>query len=151
WLERWHMPDGTTEFRRVSASVTEVVVVGQDGCGIRSETHRRTFDSATMSHAFTDERLRDLLSRTRDGMIYVWSPGMPLSVSGIAQAKTTADSLGIAFTAVVADARAGELESTGVERAYQQTLNSFELVYRNATVHYPTTIFYRDGQLLGSA
>lgn len=151
WLERWHMPDGTTELRRVSASVTEVTTIGVDECTLRSTTHRRTYDVATMTNAFTDERLRDLLKATHDGMIYVWSPGMPLSVSGLAQAKAAADSLGVAFTAVVADARSGELEASGVATTYQRTLNSLELVYRNATVHYPTAIFYRHGRLLGSA
>jgi hypothetical protein len=145
------MPDGTTELRRVSASVTTVTVITRDGCGIRTATHRRTFDPAAVANAFTDERLRDLVQQTSDGVIYVWSPGMPLSVKGLNEAKAAAESLGIAFTAVVADARVGELEVSGVDAKYQQTLNSFELVYRNATIHYPTAIFYHSGKLIGSA
>ena len=80
WLERWHMPDGTTELRRVSATITEVVTLNADGCGVQSSIHRRTFDSLAMTSAVTDERLRDLLVKRRDGMVYVWSPGMPLSL-----------------------------------------------------------------------
>ena len=88
WLERSHMPDGKIDrVRRASATVTRVATISADGCGMRTAEHRRTFDSAAMAHAFTDERLRDLLSRTRDGRIYVWSPGMPLSVKGLADAK----------------------------------------------------------------
>lgn len=151
WLERWHMPDGSTELRRVSASLTLVAKLEADGCIQRTEQHRRTFDRAAMARAFTDDRLRALLATKRDGMIYVWSPGMPLSVSGLKQATVAADSLGIEFTAVVADTRPGEIELTGIDTIYQQTLNSIELVYRNATIHYPTAIFYHDGSLLGSA
>jgi hypothetical protein len=151
WLERWQMADGTTELRRVSASLTTVGTFGSSGCTARLMEHRRTFDSAAMAHSFTDERLRELLRRTGDGMIYVWSPGMPLSILGIAEAKAAADSLGVAFTAVVADAHDVDLGEFGVSRAYQQTLNSLELVYRDATIHYPSVIFYKSGALLGSA
>lgn len=151
WLERWHLDDGTTQVRRVSAERTEVATISADGCSIQRTEHRRRFDSTAMANGFTDERLRSLLGASHDGMIYVWSPGMPLSVTGLRQAKAAANSLQISFTAVVADARPGELEASGVDTAYQHTLNSFELVYRNATIHYPTAIFYKSGKLLGSA
>ncbi len=151
WLERWHLANGSTELRRVSAAITLVASLSPEDCDVRVTRHVRSFDSATMAHAFTDERLRELLTTTRDGMIYVWSPGMPLSITGLREAKAAADSLGIAFSAVVADARAGEISAAHVDATYQQTLNSFELVYRNATIHYPTAIFYRAGSLLGSA
>jgi hypothetical protein len=151
WLERWQMPNGTVELRRVSAALTTAVIVDADGCGTRTTIHRRTFDSSAMTHAFTDDRLRSLLERTRDGVIYVWSPGMPLSVLGLNEARAAAESLGIAFTAVVAEAQPSELRVLSVDTSYLQTLNSFELVYRDATIHYPTAIFYRSGSLLGSA
>lgn len=151
WLERWQMADGTTEIRRVSASVTMVAVLDATGCAIHTVQHLRTFDPTAIARALTDDRLRDLVRRTGDGMIYVWSPGMPLSILGIAEAKAAADSLGVAFTAVVADAHDADLRSLGVDSAYQQTLNSLELVYRDATIHYPSVIFYRAGALLGSA
>src|SRR3982751_4171633 len=107
WLERWHLANGKTELRRVSASITLVASLEPGDCNVRVTRHVRSFDSATMTHAFTDDRLRELLNTTRDGMIYVWSPGMPLSITGLREAKAAADSLGIAFSAVVADARAG--------------------------------------------
>src|SRR5829696_397117 len=43
WLERWHMPNGTTELRRVSAALTTVAVSDADGCSVRTTFHRRTF------------------------------------------------------------------------------------------------------------
>ena len=151
WLERWTNPDGTVELRRVSADVTVAAALTESRCASRLVTHRRTFDSATTANGFTDDKLRTLIARTRDGVIYVWSPGMPLSVSGLVEAKAAADSLGIAFTAVVADAHPLELDRSNVDTAYQHSLNSLDLVYRDATIHYPSIIFYRHGALLGSA
>jgi hypothetical protein len=151
WLERWHMPDGAVELRRVSAAVTIAAVLSEPGCSQRFVTHRRTFDSSAMSNAFTDDRLRTLVERTRDGVIYVWSPGMPLSVTGLAEARAAADSLGISFTAIVADAQPTELLAIPVDTAFQHPLNAVDLVYRDAALHYPSILFYRDGALLGSA
>jgi hypothetical protein len=151
WLERWTMPNGTIELRRVSAAVTIAATLTEPGCSAGSVVHRRTFDPTAMRDAFTDDRLRDLVRRTGDGIIYVWSPGMPLSVAGVYEAKAAADSLGIAFTAIVDDAEPAELRATGVDTAFQHQLNAVDLVYRNATIHYPTITFYKSGSLLGSA
>jgi hypothetical protein len=76
---------------------------------------------------------------------------MPLSVSGLVEAKAAADSLGVAFTAVMADAHPLELTRSSVDTAYQHPLNSLDLVYRDATIHYPSIIFYQDGEFLCSA
>ena len=151
WLERWRMPNGTTELRRVSAAVTDVTILDASGCASQQVTHRRTFDPSAMAKAFTDGSLREIVARNRAGIIYVWSPGMPLSITGLNEAKAAAKSLDVAFTAVVADARPLELEHSGVDTAYQHSLNSIDLVYRDATIHYPSILFYRDGSLLGSA
>jgi hypothetical protein len=126
-------------------------VLTKTGCTQPLITHHRTFDPAAMAKAFTDERLRELVESTRDGIIYTWSPGMPLSVSGLVEAKAAADSLGVAFTAVMADAHPLELTRSSVDTAYQHPLNSLDLVYRDATIHYPSILFYHDGALLGSA
>jgi hypothetical protein len=151
WLERWHMPDGSVELRRVSAAVTIAAFLSEPACNERLVAHHRTFDSSAMANAFTDDGLRDLLERTRDGVIYVWSPGMPLSVSGLAEARAAADSLGISFTAIVADAHAADLRESFVDTVFRHPLNALDLVYRDATLHYPSIIFYRNGSLIGSA
>src|SRR5205085_10252900 len=86
----------------------------------------------------------------------VWSPGMPLSVRGLREARAAAASLGISLTAVVADVRARDLDALTVDgvspaAADLRTLDALELVYRNATIHYPAALFFQDGKLLGTA
>jgi len=133
----------------VSAARTDVATLSEPGCTVHTAVHRRTFDSTASSRDFTDARLRELLARNTSGMIYVWSPRMPLSIQGIAEARAAANTLGIAFTAVVADADPAELRD--VDSSLTHSLASLELVYRNATIHYPTATFYRDGAVMGFA
>jgi hypothetical protein len=151
WLERWQLQNGDVELRRVSAEKTTVAATTGAACDLRLVEHRRHFDEQATAGAFTDASLRAVLEHTTAGMIYVWSPRMPLSVRGIAEAHAAARSLGIAFTAIVADAAESELRSENVDTAFEHSLNSLELMYRNAALHYPTVTFYRGGSLLGSA
>jgi hypothetical protein len=148
WLERWTLSGGSIELRRVSAVETRVARVDGAGCAVSLGTFRRTYDRAAMVQGFTDDALRDLLQRNARGMIYVWSPGMPLSIRGLAEARAAAGTLGVAFTAVMADARDGAIDSLVVTREDARSMESVELVYRNATVHYPALVLYRDGRMI---
>lgn len=155
WLERWTLPTGGVELRRVSAFETRVARAVGTECAIESAPHGRRYDSAVMATSFTDEALRSLVRANARGMVYVWSPGMPLSIDGLAEARAAATALGVSFTAVVADARPGELEALKRTRlgslfthADARAMESVELVYRNATVHYPAVVLYRDGAML---
>lgn len=147
WIERWQRGD-TTELRRVSAESTVVMTFAGDACVARTTTHVRTYDRAALASAFTDDSLRALLRRSPRGMVYVWSPRMPLSVAGIAEARAASRTLGIDFTAVVAESNDGELASVRVNAADARAMESVELVYRNATIHYPAVVLYHDGAIV---
>ena len=151
WLERTPLADGGEELRRVSAEATTVARFDAGACRVSFMVHRRTYDSAATAHAFTDARLRRLLDTHARGLIYVWSPRMPLSVRGLAEARAAASSLGIAFTAIVADADSADVAAAGVRARDAQSLAALELVYRNATQHYPNALFYRDGKIVDVA
>jgi hypothetical protein len=142
WLERSRGENGDAELRRVSAGETHVARAGGASCDVRVARVTRSFVST--EHSFTDETLRALVRDHAAGAIYVWSPGMPLSIRGLDEARAAAESLGIAFTAVVADAAPDQ-------RSQDPTLASLELVYRNANIHYPSITFYRRGKVLGAA
>src|SRR5262245_11283098 len=119
WLERSHTVDGSLELRRVSASETIVARTSGAGCDVQLIHHRRTYAAAEAATAFTDDDLRSLVRENEAGMIYVWSPSMPLSIRGLEEARAAATTLGIAFTAVVADATPAELRGvdTSVTRS----------------------------------
>ncbi|HEY7395983.1 MAG TPA: hypothetical protein VH559_14110, partial [Gemmatimonadaceae bacterium] len=149
WLERSRADDGSLELRRVSAGETLVAQASGASCEVQLTHHRRTFNGNETSAAFTDDDLRTLVRQNTSGMIYVWSPGMPLSIRGLDEARAAARTLGIAFTAVVADATPAELRA--VDASIARSMSSVELLYRNATIHYPSITFYQNGALLGSA
>ncbi|HEY9228497.1 MAG TPA: hypothetical protein VIP11_17720 [Gemmatimonadaceae bacterium] len=148
WLERSRTADGTLELRRVSVDETIIAHASGATCDVQLTHHRRTYDRKAMARAFGDEQLRALVRDTPAGVVYVWSPRMPLSVLGVAEAKAAAAELGVAFTAIVAEASPDELRDA--DSLITRSMSSLELVYRNATIHYPSIIFYRDGRLLGS-
>ncbi|HEY6219439.1 MAG TPA: hypothetical protein VIV65_05250 [Gemmatimonadaceae bacterium] len=151
WLERWKLADGSVELRHVSAAETRVAALHESGCVPQITSHRRSFDPAAMRGSFTDDDLRGLLRNHGSGMIYVWSPRMPLSVCGIEEARAAARDLGIRFTALVADADSDEARAAVRNPRDRRAMESLELTYRDATIHYPTTLYYRDGQISGTA
>lgn len=148
WVERSHPDNGTVEYRRVSASETTVATLDADGCLHAMAEHHRTFNDDALRDAFTDTTLDSLLQVNTRGMVYVWSPRMPLSVNGLAEARAAAGRLGIAFTAVLAEDDRDAATTPGATQDDQRRLESLELVYRNSTIHYPTALFYADGHII---
>src|SRR5437667_30826 len=65
--------------------------------------------------------------------------------------RVAARDLGIRFTALVADADSDEAKALVPNPQYRRPLESLDLIYRDATIHYPTVLYYRDGRISGSA
>jgi hypothetical protein len=149
WIERRRGADGEVQMWRVSAEQTQGVTLS-DGCAVSYQLHHRTFDTS-VAVQFTDARLRELVKANTRGMIYVWSRGMPLSVLGIAAARDAAAALGADFTLVSADDEPTAPDASNTPGAARLFLASIELVYRNATLHFPSVVFYENGNILGSA
>ncbi|MEP6831801.1 MAG: hypothetical protein ABJB74_00345 [Gemmatimonas sp.] len=154
WVERWHPADGSLEVRQVSAAETRVAVFANASCTPHFTIHRRTYNADSLRDAFTDAVLDSVIHANARGMLYVWSPRMPLSLKALPEARAAAKAMGIAFTAVVAEANNAEVRELAINSpavvtaADQQRMESLELVYRNATIHYPTALFYRDGHIV---
>ncbi|MBC8086202.1 MAG: hypothetical protein H7Z40_02990 [Phycisphaerae bacterium] len=151
WVERLHLDDGRVELRRVSASRTDVASIDAASCVASRRSHVRSFPASLVENSLTDSRLDSLVRINQRGMIYVWSPRMPLSVSGLEQARRAARELGVSFTAVVAETNNAELASVTVDSSFTWRMESLELLYRNATIHYPTALFYNAGRIVDGA
>lgn len=134
WLERSMDAGGHAQLRRVSLTETRVATFEASSCAPSIVVHRRTFDAAELRASFTDDSLRALVRSNARGIIYVWSPRMPLSEQGLRGAELAARRVGARFTAVEAN-----------------EIGALELVYRNATIHFPTASFYADGRVIGTA
>lgn len=148
WLERAHLDNGAIELRRVSAQQTDVALLDGAGCLQKTTTHHRTFNQDSVRGAFTDASLDSLMAANNRGMIYVWSPRMPLSVKGLVEARAAAKTLGVTFTALAAESSDDDLNASAASVADRQRMESLELVYRNATIHYPSMLLYDNGRII---
>ncbi len=98
------------------------------------------FPVIALALPFTDGELNRVMRNHPRGLIYVWSPHMPLSVQGLPEARALAKEMGLAFTAVV-DAHAAA-------PAGDWTLASPKLLRLGVANHYPAMVIHRHGRLL---
>lgn len=102
---------------------------------------------------FTDkELLAKIRASKTKGMIYTWSPNMVWSVEGIAEIKSVAKKMNIPLTVLLspkADPQAvSELVKKGkVSAADTQMHSSVELIMRGSTLHDPSLLIWKNGQL----
>lgn len=88
-----------------------------------------------------DEYLKDVI-KDKKGIIYLWSPQMPLSIRGISSVKAAAKSLGL--TAIILMDNSNKIPqymNKNIE------VNSFELRMRNAYLHFPSIMAFENGKL----
>lgn len=104
---------------------------------------------------FDDRDLVALLAAGR-GVVYVWSPHMPLSVDAIAPLTAAAARHGLSVTLVLDPAAdrafaARIAAERGLPSEAIRVADSVELQFRDVLVHAPTAQAYAGGQLVGSA
>ena len=151
WIERREQSDGKFELHRVDGRTRERIF-WDERCRPqrRSAAEGRSWLTATPGD-FTDvdwDRLRATQPR---GLIYVWSPKMPLSISGLPEIRAAALELGLPLAEVldpglsskeVAEARA-RIPGVRVGR-------SFDLDYRGAFLHFPSVLVHEQGSVRGA-
>ena len=109
--------------------------------------------STSDTKAFTSENLKQLLTKSVTGAIYVWSPHMILSVIGIPVVEEVCRSLNVPLT-ILMDPGATPLLTADVREVFQLKESSILLNQASALsligseLHYPNLILYRNGSLL---
>ncbi|OUR96395.1 hypothetical protein A9Q84_08570 [Halobacteriovorax marinus] len=102
---------------------------------------------------FQDVDLGDLLLKNKYGVIYLWSPHMSLSLFELVELQKYVKSLKIPFT-ILMDLHADDkfaaklLKKYDLPLEYLNRMNSRELEKFGITVHYPSTVFYKDKKLV---
>lgn len=105
---------------------------------------------------FTDAELRRLVAEQSRGLLYVWSPHMPLSVDGVGVAQIVAKRRGLPLTILLDPAANAALARSVIARHGWPldsaiVADSTELRFRDVLVHAPTIQAYAGGRLVGSA
>lgn len=103
-------------------------------------------------NGLTDKDLRLEIDKTRSGIIYSWSPAMPLSILGVNEAQATAKMIKIKLI-VVLDQNANETTAKQIvkknrwPKEFLKKNSSFELSQRNLMNHFPSALFYKNGYI----
>ena len=116
------------------------------------ETPARAVDAG----AFDEADLRELVAAEPRGLVYLWSPHMPLSVDGVAVARRVATRRHLPLTILLHPAANLDLARSiaiakGWPIATTTRTASTELRVRNLLLHAPTLQPYAEGRLVGSA
>ncbi|GEM_PF-2719416 len=102
---------------------------------------------------FLDRDLDLLLKKNKRGVIYLWSPHMSLSVYELVEMKKYLSSLKIPVTILLdlnadIDSANKSIQKIDLPLDYLKRMNSRKLESFGATIHYPSTVFYKDGELV---
>jgi hypothetical protein len=132
-------------------STTRVTFDGECREASSSEPH-----AAPEKDAFTDDDVRSLVAANAQGVIFVWSPHMPLSVDAYRTVAAVARRLQLSFT-TLRDPMADAAYAEGVAREAElpasalRTFASVELSFRQATLHSPSLLVFARGRFAGLA
>lgn len=112
--------------------------------------------SAGTRGVFTDESLRVLLEHSAHnqtaGVIYTWSPRMPISIMGVKDMVKIVEDLDLEMT-VVLDPNISDEEADSAQYAAIHDLKissraqSLDLYKMGIRVHYPALIVYKNGEI----
>ena len=122
-----------------------------------SDLSRRLRSCEAVAHVDRSTIPDEPMGRACGGVIYVWSPLMPLSRRGIQEIHSATEDLGISLTVVEASSIYEHAETVAGEtvagKAGGPSTDALveSLIARGATTHFPAVILHRGGDLLGGA
>lgn len=153
WLEL--QPQASEiELRKTSWHAREQYRYRPDFCHPRPARQKRHYSPARLGNAFTDDYLRTLVKHYPAGIVYSWSPHMPLSFERIESIRKAARKLQLPVFYVLdphADRRLARSAARGAKLDDKSLLRmeSFELFQRGMLVHYPSVLVFARGKVRG--
>lgn len=110
-----------------------------------------TQTSLSIAQDVDDKYLTEFIQNHDRGIIFLWSPGMPLSMLGLAEAQEVAKKMGVTLLAV-SDKDSSRFSTdenyTGVfKKSFNMPLNSHQLIKRGIYDHFPAMAFFKDGKI----
>lgn len=124
------------------------------GCGSSikiSQLKKSTRGMASLEW-FDDQALKELLKKSPDGILFIWSPHMRLSLISVSEIKKAASEIGLPVAFLLdpmADQKTAKLEAETykIGDGALRRVDSVELSMRNSLVHFPTLIVTRNGKI----
>jgi|CXWL01.1.fsa_nt_gi hypothetical protein len=151
WVVENTYPDGHVEL--VLRTMDEVKLFTWERPDCRLQYASRKINSLVPSHPFTDSDLRELVAGKKAGLVYAWSPNMPLSEDSVRDIAEAAKSMGLELTYVAdpnVDAAFVErvAKRDGLDIIEPKQMHSLELAMLGMHMHYPSTLVYSNGRIL---
>ena len=151
WFEIQFAPDKPLKAYEISPQDV-VTIQHNSGCELEVQNKPRRLDKAKMDASFTDADLEAFANQHPEGAVVIaWSPGMPLSLQMIENARKVSGMLNIPVK-FVRDPKVPEAVARRFAEEHQlgevlEPLESVELIYQGMTTHYPATILLQDGKV----
>lgn len=113
------------------------------------------YDKSTKSTPFTDYDLVELIYQSslkpkQKFLVYIFSPLMPISMTGVQQAKRISNELGISFHPVLGTSVETKWESSIQELVLPNRIYKLEssiLIKEGAELHYPSAVIIQGGRM----
>jgi len=137
-----------TLIKKYSRKRIQQVTINHNSC-IPNVKNKSLGTISSSDNMFTDIDLEQLMKSQSSGLLYFWSPQMPLSLSSYKYFKWAADKLKIKVTTLL-DPMANPEIAKRLARKHglplSKQVDSLELAFRNFQVHYPTMLYFSKGQ-----
>jgi hypothetical protein len=121
------------------------------GCRVAEQSVPRP---AAPPPSFTDGDLARRLDPPSRGVLYLWSPHMPLSVDGYAEVARAASARGLAVEPLLdpqanRDFAAATAAARGLPASALRVVDAVELQFRELSLHAPSAAVFAGGRLVG--
>lgn len=151
WVAEAQWPGGARLIRLTPAAAS--LMEWSPTCAVTASERPRP---AAAAPRFSDRDLAAAIDRAPRGVIYAWSPHMPLSVDGYRAIAQAAAARGLPVEVVLDPAAdrafaAAEVTRGRLPAAALRVSDSVELLFRDVHVHAPAAQLWAGGRLAGSA
>ena len=107
------------------------------------------------ANALTDDVLAKVLAQTKQGVIYLWSPHMMISILGLIEATAAAKELKLKIIPLLSknsnlDAALLAIKTYNLAPEAMLQEKSFELTMRNIDQHFPSFVVFKMGEILNN-
>ncbi len=154
WIELRFQTDGGVELIRLSPTSNVRIAWNSRRCAPKLSAAAVQRDEKRLTGTFDDPYFEAIAAENPDGVLYVWSPHMPYSLKGWEPVQKAAKKLGLPIFPIL-DPHASPLllsempSEFNLLKATSRRLESWELIHRGVGQHFPTTVLFSRGRVVG--
>lgn len=145
WIQIEKTREGKLHARKLSPSIMLEALWLQNNC--LPAIAPTPLSRKIVANEFNDMHLKKLVDEKKTGIIYLWSPQMPLSIQGVNNIIKATKQQQLNLT-VLLDSNADLAQAKKMQEenkwptSFLARANSLELEMRNAFIHFPNLLFY---------